>query len=347
VPIVLLYDYQIREKVQKFFAGFKRLVYVQGSPLRLRSLLKVGADRCSKMLIVSGGNGSHSEPIMTDQDAILLLAMLESQEALWGRLPTVICQLHVPSNIKQLSESTATDQAQAVERERYAHKTTTPRKGKSPRKPSAGSDGAYVSDEVAAERAPLQSEELESKPTLSSTNIRTHLRCVLKPRNLIVNPCVCGGLLCLCVCRCLCVSVCVSLSVCLCLCVSFRSLRMQICSKVHYPLRLPLSKHIHIHIHIHIHSLTHTHTHRERERERERERWLPLRALLAKHTHVRARAHTHTTCRYASGGIIHRAEFSSLFAAAYYTPGVLDLLKSMCQPPQNAQSSIVWKVCCV
>ena len=292
VPIVLLYDYQIREKVQKFFAGFKRLVYVQGSPLRLRSLLKVGADRCSKMLIVSGGNGSHSEPIMTDQDAILLLAMLESQEALWGRLPTVICQLHVPSNIKQLSESTATDQAQAVERERYAHKTTTPRKGKSPRKPSAGSDGAYVSDEVAAERAPLQSEELESKPTLSSTNIRTHLRCVLKPRNLIVNPCVCGGLLCLCVCRCLCVSVCVSLSVCLCLCVSFRSLRMQICSKVHYPLRLPLSKHIHIHIHIH--SLTHTHTHTHRERERERERdgchcehfWLNTRTC--------ARAHTHT-----------------------------------------------------
>jgi hypothetical protein len=107
VPIVVLYDYQPREKVSKFFESYKRLVYVQGSPLRLRSLLKVGADRCSKMLIVSGGNGSHQEPIMTDQDAILLLSMLESQEPLWGRLPTVICQLHVPSNIKQLSESNA------------------------------------------------------------------------------------------------------------------------------------------------------------------------------------------------------------------------------------------------
>ena len=42
---------------------------------------------------------------MTDQDAILLLSMLESQAPLWGGLPTVICQLHVPSNIKQLSES--------------------------------------------------------------------------------------------------------------------------------------------------------------------------------------------------------------------------------------------------
>jgi hypothetical protein len=30
----------------------------------------------------------------------------------------------------------------------------------------------------------------------------------------------------------------------------------------------------------------------------------------------------------------------SLFAVAFYTPGVLDLLKSMCQPPQTAQSSI-------
>jgi len=48
--------------------------------------------------------------------------------------------------------------------------------------------------------------------------------------------------------------------------------------------------------------------------------------------------------KYASGRIIHRAEFSSLFAAAYYTPGVLDLLKSMCQPPQSASSSIVWQI---
>jgi len=107
VPIVVLYDYLPREKVSKFFGSYERLVYVKGSPLRLRSLLKVGVDRCSKMLIVSGGNGSHQEPIMTDQDAILLLSMLESQEPLWGRLPTVICQLHVPSNIKQLSESNA------------------------------------------------------------------------------------------------------------------------------------------------------------------------------------------------------------------------------------------------
>ena len=57
IPIVLLYDYRIGEKVEKFIKGYKRLVYVQGSPLKLKSLLKVGTDRCSKMLIVSGGNG--------------------------------------------------------------------------------------------------------------------------------------------------------------------------------------------------------------------------------------------------------------------------------------------------
>jgi hypothetical protein len=48
--------------------------------------------------------------------------------------------------------------------------------------------------------------------------------------------------------------------------------------------------------------------------------------------------------RYASGAIIHRAEFSSLVAAAYYTPGVLDLIGSMCQPPRSPTASIIWKI---
>lgn len=59
---------------------------------------------------------------------------------------------------------------------------------------------------------------------------------------------------------------------------------------------------------------------------------------------TKSSTHIRTHLRYASGAIIHRAEFSSLFAAAYYTPGVLDLLKSMCQPPQSPYSSIVWKI---
>ena len=46
--------------------------------------------------------------------AILLLSMLESQEPLWGKLPTCICQLHVPANIKQLSEALASDTASAA-----------------------------------------------------------------------------------------------------------------------------------------------------------------------------------------------------------------------------------------
>ena len=37
------------------------------------------------------------EPIMMDQDAILLLSMLESQINLWGRAPDVICELQVAS----------------------------------------------------------------------------------------------------------------------------------------------------------------------------------------------------------------------------------------------------------
>jgi hypothetical protein len=48
--------------------------------------------------------------------------------------------------------------------------------------------------------------------------------------------------------------------------------------------------------------------------------------------------------RYASGCVIHQAEFSSIFAAAYYTPGVLDLMKTMCQSPKDHFSSIVWKI---
>jgi hypothetical protein len=152
VPIVVLYDYLPREKVSKFFGSYERLVYVKGSPLRLRSLLKVGADRCSKMLIVSGGNGSHQEPIMTDQDAILLLSMLESQEPLWGRLPTVICQLHVPSNIKQLSESSALEIAL--------------------NKNNKGSAG-----DNAVEGNSIQDNSVEKcYSTQSSKNIRTHLR---------------------------------------------------------------------------------------------------------------------------------------------------------------------------
>jgi len=223
VPIVILYDYEIKEKVQAFVKGYKKLVYVQGSPLKLRSLLKVGADRCTKMLIVSGGNGSHPEPIMTDQDAILVLSMLESQEQLWGKLPTVICQLHVPSNIKQLSESLASEERAA------SQQAATQRSTKSPRKLShATSFGSFAgaSDEGKERgketgRQGEVTERAAKAQTQSSQGIRTHLR-------------------------------------------------------------------------------------------------------------------------YASGCIIHRAEFSSLFAAAYYTPGVLDLLKSMCQPPQSAHSSIVW-----
>jgi len=208
VPIVILYDYEVKEKVQKYLATHKNLVYVKGSPLKLRSLLKVGVDRCSKMLIVSGGNGGHEqEPIMADQDVILLLSMLESQEALWGKLPTVICQLQVPSNIKQLSESLASEQAAAA-----AATPSTPRRGE-------GSTHGLV--------------ELDSKSAAAGSGIGQSTRSSRKTR-----------------------------------------------------------------------------------------------------THL----------KYASGRIIHRAEFSSLFAAAYYTPGVLELLKSMCQPPQSASSSIVWQI---
>ncbi|EKX32213.1 hypothetical protein GUITHDRAFT_148767 [Guillardia theta CCMP2712] len=184
IPITILYERPVSSKILEFLAEHTNVVYIQGSPLKLRSLIRAGVDRCAKLLVISGSgaSGGGAETIMMDQDAILLQSIFESQCALWSHMPTVICELQVPANIKQLSE-----------------------------------------DVLSKTSASASIEELNVKTTFSSKGTRTHLR-------------------------------------------------------------------------------------------------------------------------YASGLIVHRAEFSSLFAAAYYTPGVLDLLKSMCKAPQSPFSSIVWKI---
>lgn len=201
-PIIILYTENLTHhpNIQRFLHSYPRVIYVRGSPLKLRSLITAGVDRCSRLLMVANGSQDPktSEPIMMDQEAILLLSVLESQRSLWGRLPDVICELQVPSNIRQLDET-------------YEEA------------PPARPD-PFSPDASFAERGGGGGGSRQSLPiTYSSQFNRTH-------------------------------------------------------------------------------------------------------------------------ARYATGGIILRAEFSSLFAAAYYTSGVLDLLKSMTQPPSNPAASIVWKV---
>jgi hypothetical protein len=204
IPIVILYDAQLPVKVDKFLHSYENLVYVRGDPLKLRSLITAGVDRCSKIIVVAGAprSGQGLEPLMMDQDAILLLSMLESQINLWGRAPDVICEMQVPANILQLAERFTVDKNL---------KHSAPRAKGLPASPGSVRSGTEDWGED------------NEEPTFSSQGSRTHVR-------------------------------------------------------------------------------------------------------------------------YASGQVIHRAEFSSLFAAAFYTPGVLDLLRSMCQPPTSQQTSIVWKL---
>eukprot|EP00960_Hanusia_phi_P050324 760149-Hanusia_phi.AAC.2 len=107
IPITILYERPASAKILEFLAEHSEVVYIQGSPLKLRSLIRAGVDRCAKLLVISGSgsSGGHTETIMMDQDAILLQSIFESQCGLWSHMPTVICELQVPANIKQLSEN--------------------------------------------------------------------------------------------------------------------------------------------------------------------------------------------------------------------------------------------------
>lgn len=107
VPIIILYQENLHHhpNIKKFLDGYAHVVYVRGSPLKLRSLITAGVDRCSRLLLVANGSQDAKtlEPIMMDQEAILLLAVLESQRSLWGRVPDVICELQVSLAVKRLA----------------------------------------------------------------------------------------------------------------------------------------------------------------------------------------------------------------------------------------------------
>jgi hypothetical protein len=117
-PIVILDDTNLTVKedsarqlrqLRSVFAKLEGVVYVQGSALKLDTIVRIGADQCSKIVIISGCADVHVEPIMADQGTILLLSMLEAQEPLWGKIAPTVCLLNVPKNVLQIPETHAAD----------------------------------------------------------------------------------------------------------------------------------------------------------------------------------------------------------------------------------------------
>jgi hypothetical protein len=212
---------------QKALQSLMGVAYVRRPALILDSLIQIGVDTCSKVLVVCGQSGHYTEPVMADQRLLLLLSMIESQLHLWGHFPDCLCQLNVPNNIKQMNEAYSGDTRTSIKHSvKQAQSPTAAARAR----PSSQIEGAHAAvpdgsvEQIGTRRSeegtPLRADNTAKETTFSSKGIRTHMR-------------------------------------------------------------------------------------------------------------------------YAAGCIIHQAEFSSLFAAAYYTPGVLDLMKAMCGPPKNPQCGML------